>query len=52
MFLSGNQHVLGSFQYWIFAYLDLWLVFLLARWPPTYRLIGFLNDEIHYYLID
>jgi hypothetical protein len=52
MFLAGTQHVLGPMQYGIFGYLDLWLIFLLARWPPTYKLLDFLNDEIHYYLID
>jgi len=52
MYLLEYQPVLGSMQYWIFGYLDVWLVFLLARWAPTYKLVDFLNDEIHYYLID
>ena len=52
MYLVKYQQDLGSLQYWIFGYLDLWLLFLLARWRPTYKLLAFLNDEIHYYLID
>lgn len=52
MLLVAYKDILGPLQYWIFGYLDLWLIFLLARWPPTYKFIAFLNDEIHYYLID
>jgi uncharacterized membrane protein len=52
MFLVKYQQDLGSVQYWIFGYLDLWLLFLVAHWRPTYKLLAFLNDEIHYYLID
>ena len=52
MFLVRNQPDLDWTQYLLFAYLDLWLLFLLARWAPTYSFLAFLNDEIHYYLID
>lgn len=52
MCLVRYQQELGSLQYLMFGYLDAWLIFLLARWRPTYKLVAFLNDEIHYYLID
>src|SRR5689334_1221484 len=31
MYLLKYQPVLGAMQYWIFGYLDVWLIFLLAR---------------------
>jgi len=52
MCLVKYQAELGLMQHFIFGYLDLWLLFLLARWRPTYKLLAFLNEEIHYYLID
>lgn len=52
MYLVRYQPDLGPLQYWFFGYLDAWLIFLLARWPLTYKLVAFLSDEIHYYLID
>ena len=52
MCLVRYQQDLGVVQYFIFGYLDVWLLFLLARWRPTYKLLAVLNEEIHYYLID
>lgn len=52
MCLVRYQKELGVVQYFIFGYLDVWLLFLLARWRPTYKLLAVLNEEIHYYLID
>ena len=34
------------------SYLSVWAVFLLARWRQTDLALSFLNEEIHYYLID
>lgn len=39
-------------RYVIFGYLGAWALFLLARWRGTYNAFAFLNEEIHYYLID
>ena len=33
-------------------YLGVWVVFLLTRWRQTDLALSFLNEEIHYYLID
>ena len=52
MCLVRYREELGVVQYFIFGYLDVWLLFLLARWRPTYKLLAVLNEEIHYYLID
>ena len=52
MCLVRYQKELGILQYFVFGYLDVWLLFLLARWRPTYKLLAVLNEEIHYYLID
>ncbi|HEY2961070.1 MAG TPA: hypothetical protein VGJ37_01555 [Pyrinomonadaceae bacterium] len=52
MFLVKYQPDLGVAQHIVFAYLDAWIIFLLARWRPVYKLLAFLNEEIHYYLID
>lgn len=52
MCLVRYREELGVLQYVVFGYLDAWLLFLLARWRPTYKLLAVLNEEIHYYLID
>jgi len=52
MCLVRYREELGVLQYLIFGYLDAWLIFLLARWRPTYKLLAVLNEEVHYYLID
>ena len=52
MLVSEFQHKLEGGFYPIIGYLVAWLVFLLARWRPTYKALNVLNDEIHYYLID
>ena len=53
--------VLAVFEFRYFAhelrpvpivYLGIWAVFLLSRWRQTDLALSFLNEEIHYYLID
>lgn len=39
-------------RYVFIAYLTLWALFLLSRWRQTDVALAFLNEEIHYYLID
>ena len=41
-------------ELWFVAapYLGIWTVFLLTRWRQTDVALSFLNEEIHYYLID
>jgi hypothetical protein len=41
--------------FWWYAgvsYLGLWAAFLLTRWSRFYPALSFINEEIHYYLID
>jgi len=52
MLVAEFQHKLEWRFYPIIGYLVAWIVFLLARWRPTYSALNVLNDEIHYYLID
>jgi hypothetical protein len=53
--------ILAVFEYRYFVdtfwpvpivYLTVWAVFLLSRWRQTDLALSFLNEEIHYYLID
>ena len=44
--------VLDLFRHVVTAYIALWVVFLLSRWRQTDFALSFLNEEIHYYLID
>lgn len=53
--------ILAVFEYRYFVdtfrpvpivYLTVWAVFLLSRWRRTDLALSFLNEEIHYYLID
>lgn len=39
-------------RYVFVAYLTLWALFLLSRWRQADVALAFLNEEIHYYLID
>jgi hypothetical protein len=39
-------------RYVLYGYLALWAMFLLTRWRQTDVALSFLNEEIHYYLID
>ncbi|HEV2835823.1 MAG TPA: hypothetical protein VGW58_10925 [Pyrinomonadaceae bacterium] len=41
-----------TFRYVVLAYLGVWAMFLLSRWRQTDVALSFLNEEIHYYLID
>lgn len=52
MVVAEFQHKLEWQFYPIIGYLVAWIVFLLARWRPTYKALAVINDEIHYYLID
>lgn len=52
MLVAEFQYKLEWGFYLIIGYLAVWIVFLLARWRPTYSALAVINDEIHYYLID
>jgi len=41
-----------TFRYVVLTYLAVWAMFLLSRWRQTDVALSFLNEEIHYYLID
>lgn len=40
------------FRFVVTGYVAVWVVFLLSRWRQTDFALSFLNEEIHYYLID
>lgn len=41
-----------TLRYVFGAYFALWAMFVLTRWRETDHAVAFLNEEIHYYLID
>jgi hypothetical protein len=41
-----------NLEYVALPYLGVWAMFLLTRWRQTDSAFSFLNEEIHYYLID
>ena len=41
-----------ALRYVCIGYFALWAMFLLTRWRETDNALAFLNEEIHYYLID
>jgi hypothetical protein len=41
-----------TIRYVFGGYFALWAIFLITRWRETDNAVAFLNEEIHYYLID